>query len=65
MKINWCKILGHNWVPVFIKGVYNKRMIKFVGCYCQRCSKGEKEVNELNEIAINRQYGTYNERYFQ
>lgn len=64
MKINKCKWFGHMWVPVFIKGTFNNLETKFISCYCERCNKGYKEVMKINDIARNREYGTYSEKYF-
>jgi len=64
LKINKCKLFGHKWVPVFIKGEYNGKFIKFIACYCDRCNKGYNEVFGINEVAINREFGTYSEEYF-
>jgi len=59
-----CKRKGHKWVPMFIKGTYNNKVVKFIACYCERCNKGWDEAGDINEIAINREYGTYAEKYF-
>jgi len=64
MKINKCKWFGHKWIPVFIKGKYNDLETKFISCYCGRCNKGFEEVGIINDLAKDRQYGTYSEKYF-
>ena len=64
MRINKCKWLGHKWTPIFIKGVYNGVQVKFITCYCERCDKGFKETGIINNLAKNREYGTYCEKYF-
>jgi len=62
--MNKCKFFGHKWLPVYIKGKYNGKTIKFIGCYCDRCRKGYDEVLEINTAAIDMEYGTYSEKYF-
>lgn len=64
MKIDKCKLFGHKWTPIFIKGKYNNKTVKFIGCFCGRCRKGHDEILEVNELAIDREFGTYNEKYF-
>ena len=64
MKINWCKIIGHRWEPVFIKGTYNGGTRKFILCQCKRCGLGEEEVQQIGDLAVNRFYFTYSEKYF-
>jgi len=59
-----CKWFGHKWLPVYIKGEYNGKTIKFISCYCDRCRKGYDESLAINNAAINRKFGTYSERYF-
>ena len=59
-----CEFFGHKWVPVFIKGEYNGEIIKFISCYCNRCRKGYDESLSITKAAINREYGTYSEKYF-
>lgn len=63
-KINKCKLFGHKWEPVFIKGDYNGQTVMFIGCYCLRCEKGFDEVHKISEAAENRQLATYSEKYF-
>lgn len=62
--MNKCKLFNHKWLPVYIKGDYNGKTIKFIGCYCERCFKGHKEILEIDKVATNHKYGTYNEKYF-
>ncbi len=59
-----CRLFGHKWVPVFIKGNYNGKTIKFIACFCSRCNKGYNELGEINDVAENAEYGTYSESYF-
>ena len=65
--MNKCNILGHKWVPVFIKGQYNGKVIKFIACFCGRdkCRKGYNETQQITLAAINKEFGTYNEKYFE
>ena len=63
-KYNSCKYRWHKWIPVFIKGTYNNKEIKFITCKCDRCYKWSKEISIINNLAINRKYWTYNEEYF-
>ena len=64
LKIDKCKLFGHKWTPVFIKGEYNGQMIKFIACFCGRCRKGYGEVHEIVGAAKNRQFAEYSEKYF-
>ena len=59
-----CKFWGHKWLPVYIKGEYNGTVVKFIACYCSRCRKGYDEALDINKVAINTEYGTYSEKYF-
>jgi len=59
-----CNLLGHKWLPVYIKGTYNGKVVKFIGCYCNRCRRGYDESLEITEAAIDRKFGTYSEKYF-
>ena len=60
-----CKLWGHKWLPVYIKGEYNGTVVKFIACYCSRCRKGHDESLDITLAAKNREYGTYNEKYFE
>jgi len=62
--MNKCKFWGHKWIPVYIKGEYNGTVTKFIACYCKRCRKGYNEALAIDMVAKNREYGTYNEKYF-
>lgn len=59
-----CQKGFHKWVPLYIKGEYNNKMIKFIACYCKDCRKGYSEAHNINNIAKNSQFGTYSEKYF-
>ena len=41
MKINWCRILGHKWVPLVVGFELNG--YTFITCYCGRCGMVEKK----------------------
>lgn len=57
--INWCSILGHRWVPVYIR----KSEWRFIACYCAKCRKGYKDIIDFvdkNSPTIN----SYDEKYY-
>ena len=60
-----CKSGIHKWIPVYIRGTYNEKEVKFIACFCDHCRYGYDEVLEINEIALNKKYGTYSEKYFK
>lgn len=64
MKLNKCKIFGHKWKPVFIRGFYGKTEIKIIGAYCVRCRKGYDELMDMIVKQDKSVYGTYSEKYF-
>ena len=64
MKVDWCKILGHKWAPMYIKGNYNKIEVKFIACYCKRCYKGYDEAIDAIQKQTICEYNTYQEKYF-
>jgi hypothetical protein len=59
-----CKWFGHNWEPVFIKGKIGTLDIKFIGCYCKRCRKGNRELLDVSKLLTETNYVTYRESYF-
>lgn len=59
-----CKFFGHKLKPVFIKGYYGNKKLKFIGAYCKRCGKGRKELHEAINLQDIKVYNTYNEKYF-
>ena len=63
-KLWICRLKGHKWTPAFIKGEYNGEVVKFIACSCSRCNTGSDELSKINNLAINREYGTYSEKYF-
>jgi hypothetical protein len=64
MKNILCKILGHEWRPVFFKGDVNGKRIKFIACYCSRCDKGHLEIINLQGLVANLKMATYNESIY-
>ena len=64
MKIDWCKILGHSYVPIFIKGSYRNKIVEFIGCKCRRCDFGEKELSDAIMKMDIVDYATYSKKYF-
>lgn len=61
--MNKCKWFGHRWNYAYIKGTLNEVKIKFIGCYCMRCRKGEKELLDVvNKMET--EYATYTEHFF-
>ncbi len=59
-----CKLFGHKWRPVYLKGDINGKRIKFISCYCSRCDKGHLETIDLQSAIANLQIGTYNESIY-
>jgi hypothetical protein len=64
MKINWCKIIGHKWIPVYIKGEIGGKKIKFIGVKCGRCGKGYDDLLDVVNKLDSCEYNTYNEKYY-
>lgn len=65
MKINWCKILGHKWIPVYIAGYFGDKKVKFIGTYCKRCGYGEEDLRDVVNKMDNCPINTYNEKYYE
>lgn len=65
MIINWCKILGHKWVPVYIIGYFGKIKVKFIGAECERCDFGEDDLGDTLEKMSSNPVNTYNEKYYK
>ena len=66
-KIDWCKILGHSWEPIYVKGRYSNIEVKFIGCKCRRveCNYGEDDLlDAVNKQTVN-EYNTYSEKYYK
>ena len=62
--MNWCRIFGHKWIPVYVKGIYRNISVEFIACYCDRCDKGYDELLDTIQKQTPNQYNTYNEKYF-
>jgi len=61
MKINWCRILGHKWVPLVVGFELNG--YTFITCYCGRCGIGREEIYRLIREK-NAKVCTYSFEYF-
>lgn len=60
MKINWCKLLGHRWIIVYIA---KTGKFKFIATYCQRCRLGKDELHDaIDKLKTN--INTYEIKYF-
>lgn len=64
MKIDRCKLFGHNWKPAYISGEYNGIRVKFIGTYCKRCFRGYKELLDTIGVQTKQIYGTWEAKYF-
>lgn len=64
MEIDWCKIFGHKWEPMFIKGRYSNIEVKFIACRCKRCDMGHDEALDAVVKQTVNEYNTYSEKYF-
>ena len=64
MKIDWCKILGHSYEPLFIKGRFADKEVKFISCKCRRCDFGEPEIVDTVDKMDDYDFFTYTEKYF-
>ena len=62
MKVNWCKILGHNWCSVYV-GETGKW--KVILCFCKRCLLGHSDVIDFVSKHQLVDYNTFNEKYFK
>ena len=63
MKIDWCKILGHKWIPVYIIGWFGYEKVKFIGAECKRCGKGETDLRETISKMSKCPVNSYSEKY--
>ena len=63
-KIDWCKILGHSWEAIYIKGRYSNIEVKFIACKCRRCEKGHDDALDAIEKQTVNEYNTYSEKYY-
>lgn len=63
-KLNWCKILGHKWIPIYIVGWFGYEKVKFVGSECKRCNYGSADlrntIGKMSKCVVQ----TYNEKYY-
>jgi len=64
IKINWCKILGHKWVPIFIRGFYVDKEVKFIGTECIRCKFGKNDLMVAIKKMDNNIVCSYTEKYY-
>tara|TARA_R110002153_G_scaffold268651_1_gene433593 strand:- start:89 stop:289 length:201 start_codon:yes stop_codon:yes gene_type:complete len=64
MKVDWCKILGHKYRPVFYKGDIKGVEVKIITCYCERCKLGRKEMRDFSDKLEPLEMATYQEKYF-
>ena len=64
MKIDWCKILGHRFVPIFVKGWFSKEEVKFIATVCSRCDLGEDELRDTVKKMRSHEFCTYSEKYW-
>ena len=65
MKVNWCKILGHKFVPVFLIGYYGKIKVKFIGTECSRCNFGADDLSDTIHKMDNNLVCSYDEEYYK
>jgi len=63
-KINWCKILRHKWIPVYIIGFFNKKEVRFIAAECKRCKKGEDDLRNAILKMTNCEVASYSEKYY-
>jgi hypothetical protein len=63
-KNNKCRLFGHKWQPIFIKGRYSNIEVKFIACRCKRCDKGHDDILDSIEKQTVNEYNTYNEKYY-
>jgi hypothetical protein len=64
MKIDWCKILGHKWIPVYVIGYFKNTRVKFIGSECKRCNYGENDLRETIARMDNCPVNSYSEKYY-
>jgi len=64
MKIDWCKILGHKWIPVYIIGWFGYEKVKFIATECKRCGKGETDLRETIAKMSKCPVNSYSEKYY-
>lgn len=64
MKLNFCKIFGHVWIPVYIKGEIGGKPVRFIGAECKKCLKGHEDLRDFINELDSCEYNTYNEKYY-
>lgn len=64
MKINWCKVLGHIWIPTYTIGWFGGTEVKFIATECKRCKVGENDLYETIQKMNNCSVCSYNEKYY-
>ena len=65
MKIDWCKVWGHKYRPVFREGYIKGEHIKVITCFCDRCGFGREEDSAFGKKVNPEIMGTYQEKYFK
>jgi hypothetical protein len=65
MKINWCKILGHKWIPVYIIGTFSKTKVKFIGAECKRCKFGDDDLTKTIYLMDRIHVSSYSEKHYK
>ena len=64
MKIDWCKMLGHKWVPVYIIGWFADNKVKFIATECKRCKIGNEDILKLIRVLDPCTICSYSEKYY-
>lgn len=64
MKIDWCKLLGHKWIPVYVIGYFGKNKVKFLATECKRCDEGEKDLRDTINKMDNCIVCSYDKKYY-
>lgn len=63
-NVNWCKILGHKWIPVFVHGYFGKKEVKFIAAECKRCGFGKDALKKTIYQMDNNLVCSYNEKHY-
>lgn len=64
MELDWCKILGHKWIPVYIIGYFENVRVKFIATQCKRCNYGEKDLRQTISKMISCPVNSYKEKHY-
>jgi hypothetical protein len=64
MKIDWCKILGHRWIPVYVIGYFEDVKVRFIAVECKRCNYGGNDLRQTVFKMSNCPVNSYNEKYY-